>query len=94
MHCRNNIKQRSYVDMDYNPKSRLLVMSAVPGGTPLADLPSVYVAYQVSQGRLQPVGRLTAHTEAIALNKLRFLCQGSDNFIAGMQSPVPSFSPL
>ena len=74
--------------MDYNAKTRILVMSAMPAGSPPAEIHPVYMAYQLNKGNLQPLGRLAAHTETVSLNKLRYLSQGSDSFIAGQPSLI------
>ena len=84
---RYSIKQRSYVDMDYNSTSCILILAGMPAGSSVTDssnVPPIYASYQMKHKSLQPLGRMSGPRDAVMLNKLRFLAKGSDTFIAGM----------
>ena len=79
--------QRAYIDMDYNPASKIMVLVAMP---PLnakskseKEARPLFIAHLLRAGSLQPLGRMSTPPHITSVIKLRFLARGSNTFVTG-----------
>ena len=74
-----------YVDMDFNPTTRIVACAGVPlpGQTGMSPK---YAAYSLESGKLVLLGMKNAPSTVNNLLKLRFLAKGSSEFVSGMLS--------
>ena len=75
------MKQRVFVEMDYNPTTSVLIMAGMPSGGQAVG--PCYATYRVGSARLDPLGLASPPKDTKSLNKLRFLAQGSTDFVGG-----------
>lgn len=82
---RYSIEGQTFVDMGYNPTSRILLLAAMPASSSTDSAPASprIEAYQVEAGRLHVVGSMAIPQASNAVSKLRYLAKGSDIFITG-----------